>query len=192
VSLNRTQESLKVDEEVKMKKGMTMAVIFSVLILFAASSLAQPQQRLMRAKRTFDRSPNPILAVLKANQEELSITDEQIKQIQNLIFSHQEKAIQMKNENALQRLELQKLLQDRENLDYEKIKSVLSQSSAVRQEMFIQRLEQREEINKILTPEQQEALKALTMERMREGFPPMRLMRDRMQRFPRFRDRIRR
>jgi Spy/CpxP family protein refolding chaperone len=175
-----------------MKKGMTMAVIFSVLILFVAGSLAQPQQRLMRAKRTLDRSSNPILAVLKANQEELSITDEQIKQIQNLIFSHQEKAIQMKNENALQRLELQKLLQDRENLDYEKIKSVLSQLSAVRQEMFIQRLKQREEINKILTPEQQEALKALTMERMRERIRPLRQMRDRMERFPRFRDRIRR
>jgi len=175
-----------------MKKGMTMAVIFSVLVLFVAGSLAQPQQRLMRAKRTFDQSPNRILAVLKANQEELNITNEQIKQIQNLIFAHQEKAIQMRNENAIQRLELQKLLQDRESLDYEKIRSVLSQSSAARQEMFIQRLKQREEINKILTPEQREALKALTMDLMRERIRPLRLMRDRMQRFPRFRDRIRR
>jgi len=175
-----------------MKKGMTVAVIFSVLVLFVASDFAQPQRGMMRAKRTFDRSPHRILAVLKANQKELNITDEQIEQIQNVIFSHQEKAIQMENESALQRLELQKLMQDRENLDYEKIKSVLSESSATRQEMFIQRLKQREEISKILTPEQQEALKALMMDRTRERIRSMRPMRDRMQRFPRFRDRIRR
>jgi Spy/CpxP family protein refolding chaperone len=175
-----------------MKKRMTTAVIFSLLVLLVASSFAQPQQRLMRAKRTFDRFPNRILAFLKVNQEELNITDEQIEKIKNLIFSHQEKAIQMKNENAVQRLELQKLMQDRENLDYERIQSVLSQSSAARHEMFIQRLKQREEITKILTPEQREALKALTMERVREGFRPLRLMRDRMQRFPQFRERIRR
>lgn len=175
-----------------MKKGIALAVILSVLVLFVASSFTQPQQRLVRAKRIFDRSPNRILAVLKANQKELDIADEQIKQIQNLIFSNKEQAIQMMNENTLQRLELQKLIQDRENLDYEKIRAVLSQSSAARQEMFIQRLKQREEINKILTPEQREALKALTMERIRERISPFRLMRNRMQRYPRFRDRIRR
>jgi Spy/CpxP family protein refolding chaperone len=175
-----------------MKKGKALAVGFSVLVLFVASDFAQPQRGMMRVKRNFDRSPHRILAVLKANQEELNITDEQIEQIQNLIFSYQEKAIQMKNESALQRLELQKLMQDRENLDYEKIKAVLSKSSAARQEMFIQRLKQREEITKILTPEQHEALKALTQDRMRERIRPLRSMRDRMQRFPRQRGRIRR
>ncbi len=175
-----------------MKKGMIVAVIFSVLVLFVASDFAQPRRGMMREMRTFDRSPHRLLAVLKANQEELNITDEQIERIQNLIFSHQEDAIQMKNKSALQRLELQKLMQDRENLDYEKIKAVLSKSSEARQEMFIQRLKQREEISKILTPEQNEALRALTQERMRERVRPLRLLRDRMQRFPRFRDRIRR
>ena len=175
-----------------MKKSKTVAVIFSVLVLFVAADFAQPRRGMMRAERTLDRSPHRILAVLKANQEELNITDEQIEQIKNLIFSYQEKAIQMKNESELQRLELQKLIQDRENLDYEKIKAVLSRASAARHEIFIQRLKQREEINKILTPEQQDALKALAMDRMRDRIRPLRLMRDRMQRFPRFRDRIRR
>ena len=175
-----------------MKKGKALAVVFSVLVLFVASDFAQPQRGMMRVKRNIDRSPHRILAVLKANQEELNITDEQIEQIKNLIFSYQEKAIQMKNESELQRLELQKLIQDRENLDYEKIKAVLSRASTARHEIFIQRLKQREEINKILTPEQQDALKALAMDRMKDRIRPLRLMRDRMQRFPRFRDRIRR
>ncbi len=169
-----------------------MAVIFSVLVLFVVNDFAQPQRGWMRAMRTFDHAPHRILAVLKANQEVLGVTEEQIKQIQNLIFSHQEKAIKMKNEIALQRLELQKLMQDKENLDYEKIRAVLSKVSATRQAMFIQRLKQREEINNILTAEQQEALKAWTRDWMRKRVRPMRNMRDWRQRFPRFRDRIRR
>lgn len=171
---------------------MIAAVIFSVLVLFVAIDFAQPQRGMMRARRTFDRSPHRILSVLRANQEELNITDEQIEQIQNLVFSQQEMAIQMKKDSALQRLELQKLMQDKENLDYEKIKAVLSKASAVRQEMFIQRLKQREEITRILTPEQNEALKALIQDRMRERIRSIRPMRDRMQRIPRQRGRIRR
>jgi len=172
-----------------MKKGLTLAVIFSVLVLFVASSFAQPQRQMMRGKRTFDRSHNRILAVIKANQEELKITDDQIEKIKNLGFSFQEKAIKMKNENNLLRLELQKLMQDRDNLDYDKIKAVLSKSSAFRQEMFIERLKLKDEINNILTPEQREALKAKAKDRLRGEMRPMR---DRMQRFPRQRGRIRR
>ena len=186
--LKRIEEISEDIMEVKMKKGLTLAVIFSVLVLFVASSFAQPQRQMMRGKRTFDRSHNRILAVLKANQEELNITDDQIDKIKNLGFSFQEKAIKMKNEGDLLRLELQKLM-DRDNLDYDKIKAVLSKSSAFRQEMFIERLKLKDEINNILTPEQREALKAKAKDRFRGEMRPMR---DRMQRFPRQRGRIRR
>lgn len=172
-----------------MKKGLTLAVIFFVLVLFVASSFAQPHRQMMRGKRTFDRSQSRILAVLKANQEELGITDDQIEKIKNLGFSFQEKAIKMKNEGDLLRLELQKLMQDRDNLDYDKIKAVLSKSSAFRQEMFIERLKLKDEINSILTPEQREALKAKAKDRFKGEMRPIR---DRMQRFPRQRGRIRR
>jgi len=182
-------EISKDDKEVKMRKGLTLAVIFSVLVLFVASSFAQPQRQMMRGKRTFDRSHNRILAVLKANKEELKITDDQIEKIKNLGFSFQEKAIKMKKENNLLRLELQKLMQDRENLDYDKIKAVLSKSSASRQDMFIERLKLKDEIDNILTPEQSEALKAKAKDRFRGEMRPMR---DRMQRFPSQRGRIRR
>jgi Spy/CpxP family protein refolding chaperone len=95
----------------------------------------------------------------------------------------------MKNENNLLHLELRKLMQDRENLDYDKIRAVLSKSSAAREEMFIERLKLKDEISNILTPEQREALKAKAKDRLRGK---MRLMRDRMQSYPRFRGRIRR
>jgi Spy/CpxP family protein refolding chaperone len=173
-----------------MKKGLTLMVIFSFLVLSVASSFAQPQQRMPRAKRTFGRSQNRILGVLKANQDELNITDEQIEQVQNLVFSFKEKTIKRKSENSLNRVELQKLMQDRENLDYDKIKTVLSKTSDARTEMFIEGLKLKEEISNVLTPEQREAFKAKAKKGMRSRF---RDLRDRMQqRSPRLRNRIRR
>lgn len=172
-----------------MKKFLTLTLIFSFLSLSVAVVFSQPQQRMQRTKRTVDRSQNRILGVLKANQEELNITEEQFEQVQNLVFSFKEKTIKMTSESSLNRLDLQKLMQDRENLDYDKIKAVLAKTSAVRNEMFIEGLKLREEINNVLTPEQREALKAKTRDgiRNRPRNPRGRLQ----QRFPRFRNPIR-
>jgi len=73
---------------------------------------------------------------------------------------------------------------DKENLDYEKIKEVLSKASNSRKEMFIERLKLRREIDNILTPEQREALKKMREEsfRGRSLWPRG----DRFQRFPGF------
>lgn len=173
-----------------MKKFLTLTLIFSFLTLSVAIVFAQPQQRMPKARRTFDRSQNRILGVLKANQEDLDITDDQIEQVQNLVFSFKEKTIKMQNENSLSRLELQKLMQDRENLDYDKIKAVLSKTSAARNEMFIERLKLREEIDNVLTPDQREALKDKERIGVRGRF---RNLRDQLhQRIPRLRNRIRR
>jgi Spy/CpxP family protein refolding chaperone len=173
-----------------MKKILTVSLIVSFFVLSMTVVFAQPQQRMNKARRTVDRPQNRILGVLKANQEDLGITDEQIQQVQDLVFSFKEKALQMQNENGLSRLELQKLMQGRDNLDYNKIKATLSKTSAVRNEMFIEGLKLREEINNVLTPEQQEALKEMGKKGMRTR---IRNLRDRFQqRFPRSRSRIRR
>ncbi len=180
----------KMIKEDNMKKAMTYLVFFSLLILFVASSFSQPPQRMTRANRMFDRAPNRILLVLKAHQEELGITESQMEQIKDLVFSHQEKTLKMKSELGLHHLELQKLMQDRESLDYEKIKAILSKTSAARTEMFIERLKQRDEINKILTPEQRDALKAIVQEGFGRRFQRMRDRGQRFQRFPQLRRRM--
>jgi Spy/CpxP family protein refolding chaperone len=177
-------------QEVKMKKSVTLIVIFSFLVLSVAGGFAQPQQRITRAKRTFDRSQNRILSVLKRNQEELGITDDQIAEIQDLVFSHKEKTIEMRGKQDLARLDLQKLMQNRDNLDYGRIEAILAKTSSMRNDMFIEGLKLREEINNVLTPEQQEALKAKARSGMNSR---IRDLRNRMpQRLPRLRDRIRR
>ncbi|UCE40149.1 MAG: Spy/CpxP family protein refolding chaperone [Candidatus Aminicenantes bacterium] len=173
-----------------MKKILTASLIFSLLALSVAVLFARPQQRMTRARRMVDRPQNRILGVLKANQEDLGITDDQIEQVQNLVFSFQERSLEMRHKSSLNRLELQKLMEDRENLDYDMIKAVLARTSADRNEMFIEGLKLREDISNVLTPEQREALKELGREGMRGR---TRNLRGRFQqRSPRFRNRIRR
>lgn len=144
-----------------MKKAVALFIVFSVVILFTASVFAESQRGMMRGKGFAKRSPVRILHVLKAKQKELKITDSQLDKIKSLVFSFEEKMIQMRSKTSLQHLELRKLTQDEENLDYEKIKAVLSKTSNSRQEMFIKRLKLRKEIENILTPEQREALKKM-------------------------------
>jgi hypothetical protein len=96
-----------------------------------------------------------------ANQEELGISDEQIKKIQDLTFSFREKSLKTRYENDLDRLKVQKLMQDRENLDYDQIESILVKISAARNEMFIDGLKLREEIRNVLAPEQREVMKEM-------------------------------
>jgi TolA-binding protein len=176
-------------QEAKMKKILTSTFILFFLTLSAAAVFAQPPQRMMRGRRMFDRPHNRILAVLKANQEALDITDEQMEQVQTLVFSFQERSLKMQNEISMNQLELQKLMQDRENLDYDNIGAILSKTSAARNAMFIEGLKLRQEINSVLSPEQLEALKAITKNgiRSRGRFLQERMLR----RFPRSRNRVR-
>jgi len=172
-----------------MKKSLMFSVIVSVAVLFTASSFAQPFQGMRRGHRDYGmmrKAPGRILMVLKAYQKELNITDDQLEKIKNLMDSSAEKMVEMENDNNLIQLELRKLLQDRENLDYAKIKVILSKASSNRNEMFILRLKNRDEIKNVLTPEQQEALKEMWTDRMKDRgpFPGG----ERFQRFRRFRE----
>ena len=174
-----------------MKKAMKFSIIFFVVILFTASIFAQPQRRMMRGKGLINRSPSRILRIIETKQKELNITDNQLEKIRDLSFSLEEKMIQMRSNISLQRLEVRKLLQDKKNLDYERIRAVLSKASKFRQDIFIERLKTKKEIGNILTPEQREAIKAMRKERLR-GIREGRLFqrRDRLQRFPPLKSRI--
>lgn len=170
-----------------MKRSLTISFIFFVAILFTANSYAQPFRGMKRGKGMMRQSPARILFVLKAKQKELKITDSQLEKIQSLVFSFEEKMIQVRTNSSLQRLELRKLLQDKQNLDYEKISTALSKASKARQDIFIEKLKLRDEIQNILTPEQGDALKAMPkdLRRGRRFFQRG----NRLQQFPRLRER---
>ena len=148
-------------KEAKVKKGTIFFTVFSVMILFTTTVFAQPQRGRMIERGFTHHSPERILSVLRANQEELKITEEQLEKIKNIVFSFEEEMIKMRSEGDTLRLELKKIMQDKKNRDYEKIRSSLSRASNIRQDMFIKRLKIRDEIQNVLTSEQQNALKEM-------------------------------
>ncbi len=100
-----------------------------------------------------------LLTILYARQDELKITDNQLEKIKSLTLRMEEDMIQYKNNMNSQQFELKKLMMDRKNRDYEKTKSLMSRTSDMRHDMFIQRMKNRDEILNVLTEEQQDALK---------------------------------
>ena len=159
------------------KKQLSAILILAVGFSLTASSVAAQARFGQRRNPAFMRGgQGGILFVLKARQTELNITDEQLDKIQELVLAQEEKALKYRNAQAEQELELRKVMMDRENLDYEKLKQVLSRQSDIHQNMFIENLKGRDAIRSVLTPEQQQALTALHNDRPREG---RRFMRDR-------------
>ena len=110
-------------KEKKMKKTLIAFAILSVVLLFAADGYAQPVQRMGRGKAHMHRSPSRILHVLKDHKQELNITDEQLKQVEDMVFSFEEQQIAMKSQASSNRLAMRKLLSDRENMSYDQIKT---------------------------------------------------------------------
>jgi len=172
-----------------MKKVITFSMVFSVLILFSTSTFAQDFGWGMRDQGLRRLNSTRILRVLKANQEEFKITDSQLKKIEELIFGLEKKMISLQSRSGEMSLELRKIMMDEKDPDYEKIKAALSKQANIRHDVFIERLKMRKEIENILTPEQQEAIKSMrkNLYRGRRTFH-----RDgRQARFPGFRSRIR-
>lgn len=175
-----------------MRKTLTAFAIFAIIGLFACDGFAQPLRGRRGVRDRAHQSPLRILRILKANQDELKITDEQLKAIRDLTYAFEKRMIDARSEADKQRLELRKLMQDRENLDYEQLKMALSKASDHRHDMLIDGLKLKDEIGKILTPEQKEALKTIRQESYegrRDSFRRGGRM-DRIRRPPRDRQRI--
>ena len=151
-----------------MKKALTVFSIFVVVGLFIVDGFAQPFQGRRPGRDRMNRSSTRILRVLKAQQEELSITEDQLKAIEDLTYSFEQKRIEASSEASKQRLELRKLMQDRGNLDYAQLREALSKASEHKHNMLIEGLKLRDAIDTILTPEQKEALKSMRLERFKD------------------------
>lgn len=142
-----------------MKKLFYFSTTALIVLAFSSQIFAQSGQRFMGKRGMRPERQGPILHMLKANQEELKLTDSQLDKIKTLALEKEELQLKCRNELNLQRLEMKKLLLDRENLDYAQLKSQMTKSSELRTTMFIEGLKTRDKINSILTPEQQQVLK---------------------------------
>lgn len=151
-----------------MKRITTLILILAGFFLFSIGVAAQARLRTPRSQNMRRPAQGRLLAVLQAKQEELKITDEQIQQLKDHKLAMEEKAVQHRNAMNIQRLELKKLMLDKENRDLTKIRALLSQGAEYRVDHFISRLKSQEEALNILTLEQREAVKELTKNRIRQ------------------------
>jgi len=115
-----------------------------------------------------------LLPMLMQRRDELGISDDQLKSIMRLSFQMEERLIKQRNAAGLQRLEIKKLLMNREERDYEKIRNLMDELSSARVEARIEGMKRRDRIRDVLTPEQREALRESARERMAEREGPMR------------------
>ncbi len=129
------------------------------------------------------------LAFLKAHQEELGISDEQLAQVKELTFQMEEIRTQQQNLAAEHRLELKKLMME-ESKDYSRIESLMNQTAEARNRAIVEKMQIRDQIESVFTPDQLDALKKAAQEEMARRQPRLR---ERIkERFSRFRERPRR
>jgi Spy/CpxP family protein refolding chaperone len=154
-----------------MKKITTIFLVLAAFFMFSTGVAAQSRMRPTQSKNIRRPAQGRLLTILQTKQDELKITDEQIQKIKEHTLAMEEKAVQQRNSMNVQRLELKKLMLDKENWDLSKIKALLSQSAENRVDHFISRLKAQEEIRNILSPEQLEAVKELTRYRFQRQRP---------------------
>lgn len=141
-----------------MKKTFTILVILSLIGLGEFHLLGGP--RMDRPMYRGDGGMMEMYQMLRSKQEELNITEGQLKKIKPLLFALEEIAVKSGNENNLMRLELQKQLMGKSK-DYEKIGEIMAKISGNHRNLFIERLKTMETVEKILSPEQRINLKKI-------------------------------
>ena len=147
---------------VVLKTWLVAGILVLATGLEAQPRMGQRQARMkQRPARTFiDPGPGGILMVLKARQQELNVTDEQIARIEELQGRLEEQAVEHRNAMNTQRLKLKQGLRDKENRDFDTLKAQLMQNAQSRIDFQIARMKLRAEIADVLTDDQKAALKA--------------------------------
>jgi Spy/CpxP family protein refolding chaperone len=127
------------------------------------------------------------LAFLQARQDELNISDEQLRQVEELTFQLEEIRIEQQSLAAENRLALKKLMLQ-ELRDYGRIEALMNQTAENRNAALVEGMKIREQIESVFSPEQMEALREAAREEISKRRPLRRA--PQMGRLPRSRGRI--
>ncbi len=144
-----------------MKKAKSMLLAVAGIFLFTQMVAAQPGPARRRGRGFTRPRSGQLLMVLRAQQERLGLTEEQLAEIKELALQMEEKNVALRNELNIQQLELKKAMQDPENRDYSQIQAVLTKMAQLRTDMTVARMKHQDAVRNVLTPEQNEALQKL-------------------------------
>ena len=157
----------------KIKNFIKRSVMFLAIVGFVpVLAMANPRKGFKD-----DHSPqafhgNPMFAIWNNPQliKELNLTESQIEKLKDLDFAQQEKQMKLKNQVEALHLEMRKAFADNK-LDEKRIISLAKQISEVQGNLFVQDVENKLEIAKVLTDEQVNKLKSLRFDQRRPDFP---------------------
>jgi len=171
------------NKEKKMKKHLYLTLV--IVVLLSVSSFAQKclSHSAMPEKQQFQRGQfhqrmrksqhkvnfqNPKM-ILKF-KEEINLSDEQIKKIEQADFSHRKSMIELKKDLELEELNLEKIMN--ESFDKEKILSQYSKTEAIKTQLQKNRFEHQVSVQAMLTEEQRNQLRELKRARPRHKNKP--------------------
>ncbi len=150
-------------------------IIFLSTGLFSQGFYGNHQKVFSKKSRARFMSPMRLYRVLSLYKDKLNVTDNQLEKIKSLGFYLEEKQVKLTNANRTLRLKLREELAN-EKVNYNAVKEIMSKISQNRTELFIERLKAKEEIKKILTPEQLSKIREYMMRRMKERRIPQKSM----------------
>jgi Spy/CpxP family protein refolding chaperone len=105
-------------------------------------------------------------------QRELGLTGEQVKKIAEINKNHERKMLDYKEQLAPKYIHLKKLLLD-DNVNINKVRSLVKEISGLRAELLILRIQHWLEIEKVFTPQQKANMKLYWKHIMKnKGFGP--------------------
>ncbi len=133
----------------------------------------QHNPKMMRGSGHQFMSPLRLYNMLKFQKDTFNITDEQLNKLKSLSFYLEEKKTKLTNENRTLRLKLREELSNT-TVNYQNVRNILDKISKNRSELFIERLKAKDEITKILTPEQLTKIREYMMTKMRARMNSMR------------------
>jgi len=100
--------------------------------------------------------------------KKLGLTDEQVKNIVGINKEYAKKVLNYREKLAPKHIQLKKMFLE-DNVDIDKVKSLLKEIADLRVDLHVLRIQQWLEIEKLLTPEQKAKIKLYRMHRMHKG-----------------------
>jgi Spy/CpxP family protein refolding chaperone len=164
-------------------------------LVFATSLTAQPHMGRRQARQFTRPRSGGLLMALKARQEELSVTDDQLAQIKELQGRLEEQTVEHRNNMNTLRFKLKQSLRDKESRDYDSLKAQLTKNAQAHIDFRVTQMKLRAEIADVLTEEQKDSLRKMRRAGMRQDRGNIRGRNPRLdarERMPRQAPRIRR
>ncbi len=100
--------------------------------------------------------------------KKLGLSDEQVKNIVAVNKEYAKKILNFREKLAPKRIQLKKLFLE-DNVDIDKVKSLLKEIADLKVDLHVLRIQQWLEIEKLLTPEQKAKIKLYRMNKMHKG-----------------------